>query len=390
MTKERSVELLLVLPLLLLAITGVLSPFKYNLAPVNAVLEVVLVCMALVLMKELSRAVSILFYCALAYVVISAIWAVGISDANMLDFMLAYKAFYYVLVLSFFVGKQNFSIDSLVYLYWALIAAFLVKYGYSITLGFDAKMRSRPGLFVENNFELVFIMLLFYRLSGLFKNKLIAFIPLFAVVALSGSRSAVLALVVVYVLAFVKDLDIKTVLSVLVASVIAIFAYEVFVSRAQDGFENIDRLRFLMVFLEEMRSQGLLGYVFGTPRITALSPDSCGQLAFYSGLFSFSGDTTLCYSVILHSYVLRVIFDHGLLGLIFLNLFLLVGVVKSNGGARDFVCVALVLFLSGLSVSSFNSVFSAIALAVVFSSLRSDGGLSAGWRREGGDFGRSE
>ena len=372
MTKDRLLQALLYLPMLLLALTGILSPYKYNLLPSSAILELAFFLMACLMAGELLRSASVFLYGTAAYVAISAIWSIGFRDIHALDFLLAYKAFLYVCILCFFMGKRFCSRESLIAFYWAMLGAFAIKYGYSILLGLDAKMRSRPGLFVENNFELVFIILLFYRLRHSFKNSFVAFIPLFAIVFLSGSRSAILAVGAVYAFTFIREWNVRTVAALVATFAIAAVGYELFLSRTQDGFENIDRFKFLMVFLHEMQSHGMAGYVFGTPRITPLSAGSCDILSFYSGLFSFSDDSTLCYSVILHSYILRVIFDHGLIGFVFLNVFLLYGVRKANGDLRDFLCVALVLIFSGLSVSSFNSIFSALAVALLFTRFSDD------------------
>lgn len=371
MTKDRLLQVLLYSPMLLLAVTGILSPYKYNLLPSNTILEMAFLAMACAMAGELLRTAASFLYGTLAYVIVSAIWSIGFRDIHALDFLLAYKAFFYACILSFFIGKKFCSRKSLIAFYWAMIGAFLIKYGYSILLGLDAKMRSRPGLFVENNFELVFIILLYYRLRHCFNNSFVAFVPLFAIVFLSGSRSAILAVGAVYVFTFIREWNIRTVAAMVATFAIAAIGYELFLSRMQDGFENIDRFRFLMVFLHEMQNYGVTGYILGTPRITSLSAGSCALLNFYSGLFSFSGDSTLCYSVILHSYILRVIFDHGLIGFVFLNAFLLYGIRKANGTLRDFLCVALVLIFSGLSVSSFNSIFSALAIALLFT-LNSD------------------
>lgn len=366
MTKNRLLQFLLYFPMLFLALTGILSPYKYNLLPSNGILELAFFLMACLMAGELLRSASSFVYATLAYVIISAIWSIGFRDIHALDFLLAYKAFLYVCILSLFIGKRLCSRDSLIAFYWVLLGAFAIKYGYSILLGLDAKMRLRPGLFVENNFELVFIILLYYRLRHCFKNSFIAFIPLFAIVFLSGSRSAILAVGAVYVFTFIREWNVRTTAAMAATFAIAAVGYELFLSRTQDGFENIDRFRFLMVFLHEMQNYGALGYIFGAPRITPLSAGSCDLLSFYSGLFSFSGDSTLCYSVILHSYILRVVFDHGLIGFVFLNAFVLLGIRKAGGSLRDVLCVALVLIISGLSVSSFNSIFSALALALLF------------------------
>jgi hypothetical protein len=77
-------------------------------------------------------------------------------------------------------------------------------------------------------------------------------------------------------------------------------------------------------------------------------------------LFSRSGNGT-CYSVVFHSFLLRAIFDHGILGLVFIifsayKLLVVSGVRK--GAAVVFVAIVII---NGLSVSSFNNLFYAVS-----------------------------
>ena len=143
--------------------------------------------------------------------------------------------------------------------------------------------------------------------------------------------------------------------------------YIVFSERlAGGGLEEIDRYRFMMVFLNEIRSWGVFNYLFGSVPLTPLSPQSCASLSFYEGMFSSAG-TGECYSVILHAYLLRVIFDQGIIALLLMLGFIWTGLGSANYTNRQKYCIIGVLMISGVSVSSVNSVFSAIALAIAFS-----------------------
>jgi len=68
--------------------------------------------------------------------------------------------------------------------------------------------------------------------------------------------------------------------------------------------------------------------------------------------------------VILHSYFLRALFDHGVLGLVLLFSLLWLGLRRSGTGARDALAVLTLISVSGLSVSAFNNVFASMVLAV--------------------------
>jgi hypothetical protein len=103
--------------------------------------------------------------------------------------------------------------------------------------------------------------------------------------------------------------------------------------------------------------------VTGAFPLTPLSPGSCGSLAFYEILFSKT-DPGVCYSVIFHSFLMRAVFDHGLLGLVLLYGLLWLGLRRSGMVVRDALALLGLITLSALSVSAFNSVFAAIVLAV--------------------------
>ena len=76
-------------------------------------------------------------------------------------------------------------------------------------------------------------------------------------------------------------------------------------------------------------------------------------------IYSYSGDGT-CYSVILHSFLLRVIYDHGLLGFMFLMGVVAIYLNKFSLKAK--ICILLIIISTALSVSSLNNVYVALAL----------------------------
>ncbi|HEC0375713.1 TPA: hypothetical protein R1R29_005220, partial [Escherichia coli] len=79
-------------------------------------------------------------------------------------------------------------------------------------------------------------------------------------------------------------------------------------------------------------------------------------------LFSFSGNGS-CYSVILHSFNMRVIYDHGL-AVTALTFIYLIGVMK-NAKRHQRLCVILIVLASGLSVSALNNVYTTLGIALV-------------------------
>lgn len=354
--------------LFFLAITGVLSPYKYNLLPVNSILEATVFIAAILTAKGTSSKYYLFIGASAIYLLSSFLIMHLLKPANIFDFAQAYKSFYYIIPLSLFAGKEKFNERQIKTTLYFLLAMFLIKYSYSRILHLDERLSTRPGLYVENNFELILLIILYYIAAPSIKSyKLITFATLAFIVIISGSRSALLALLVVYSATFIKKIDIKLLLSIIALIALLWILYIVFSERlAGGGLEEIDRYRFMMVFLNETKSWGILNYLFGNIPLTPLSPQSCSSLSFYEGMFSSAG-TGECYSVILHAYLLRVIFDQGIIALLLMLAFIWAGLGKANYTKKQRYCIICVLMVSGISVSSINSVFSAIALAIAFS-----------------------
>ncbi|EMO6902583.1 hypothetical protein QDZ16_005228 [Pluralibacter gergoviae] len=125
------------------------------------------------------------------------------------------------------------------------------------------------------------------------------------------------------------------------------------------SYEQIDRYRFFLEFLYSTSQWPWWRFLTGATAITPLSPESCAHLSFYQPLFSYAGDGK-CYSVILHSFLLRVIYDHGVLGLIFLISSLFIFLNKFT--LKHKICIIGILLATAMSVSSLNNVYVSIAL----------------------------
>ena len=120
----------------------------------------------------------------------------------------------------------------------------------------------------------------------------------------------------------------------------------------------------MIFFFNEIENWSLWNYLFGSPIITSLTEETCTGLSYYSELFSNKGDQS-CYSVIFHSFILRVIFDHGILGLFFL-IHIVYRVLFLSGFSKRYVLTIIgVLLLNSISISSLNSVFSIFGLMII-------------------------
>jgi hypothetical protein len=360
-TPPRAVEVVLYGALLGLAVVGLGSPGQWNMLPAETILEAAFILATALSMSRVDAAARSLLLVAFTYVITkTALMAFGGSGA-WLDFVQAHKAYFYLLALAFFVRRRLFEGARLARVMVVVVSAFFIKYAYSQLFQLDP----RPGIYDENNFELVLLIGLSYvafPYAG--RTRQLFFVVLTATVLMSGSRSAALGLLIVYVGLYLRSRNPLWPVHVLGLAGVAAVVVNIFRSRGPGGLSAIDRFNFLQVFLREVRDWPLWQFFTGSYPMTPLSRGACADLAFYEQVFSFT-DPTVCYSVVLHSYLLRSVFDHGLIGLALLYALVTLGLVRSGASRRDVVVLLGILTVSGLSVSAFNNVFAAITLAIM-------------------------
>ncbi|MBD1580953.1 hypothetical protein [Pseudoalteromonas sp. S16_S37] len=272
----------------------------------------------------------------------------------------------YLIILAFFSGKCLFSQAQIRILFNTLLVIFFCKY----ILWFIFATFKRPGVFAENNFEIMTI--LFIALAAWSIEKKLTgmqWITLTLVVFMSGSRSGVVSYFAMLTLLLIRTFDFKTVLKLMVLGVIGIGVVAVLASRLSgDDVSSIDRVVFAQGFLIAIKDWTWFNFLFGSAPLTALPDVVCDRLVFYKTLFS-AKDPTVCYSVILHSYVIRQVFDHGIVGLfiVFVILNYLMKISLVTGRVR--LSVLAILFLNGLSVSSINSVYALVGIVVILTTM---------------------
>lgn len=365
--------------LVAVGVVGLLTPTWYNILPSNFVFEAVLFLCVLVMFKVPKRGVIFFFLASLAYIGVSLFLMMAYNPSDYLDFAQAFKAFIYVAPLCCFYRQGVFERRKALRFLKILLVLFIAKYLYSVLLNVNPRMGSRPGLYVENNFELIFLLLYFFVLADDFgKNLGRWFLVLAAIIVLSGSRSSALALLVVFCGIYLRRLTIRSFFYFVAFIVLIALAAILFASRSGGGgVESIDRYKFMMVFWSEVGGWPWWKYTFGSFPITPLSAESCRTLSYYSRLFSFSEDGS-CYSVVLHSYFFRVIFDHGVVGMIFLFGFIAKALHGTGYSAFRIMIFIGVLSASALSVSAMNSVFVSLAIAMAIGLQRPGGSVSPG------------
>lgn len=346
----------------IVTLSGLFAYGPYNYLPVRPILELFFFALSLFVLNAI-RITSVFFFLTfLGYVVISYFYMEMLGGGGVLDFLVIFKSFIYFIFLCFFLGKQVFDIYFVERLFFALLLAFLLKYALWLALGISA----RPGIYGENNFELIFLLLMYichWSLKG--KISVVASVLVGLVFLLSGSRSGVVALFAVLAVLSIRKLDYKFFVSMTFLGVVGLIVFYTFAARmTEKGLSGIDRYVFFLSFLNDVSDWRWYDFVFGSSPITPMSGTTCEKLSFYKSLFSYY-DASVCYSVILHSFVLRTIYDHGFVGLFLLLFFVFYGLKVSGYSFRQRLCVVGVLFLTGLSVSSINSIFVAMSLLIM-------------------------
>jgi hypothetical protein len=276
--------------------------------------------------------------------------ALGPYPAAIADFMDAYKAYIFLPVVIWFAGRRVFSPEGVALATKTLLLAFAVKYSASIAMG-----SPRPIMWVENNFELMtligFTYLAFNHL-GPRRNLWVA--VLVAVVLASSSRSGLAELCVCLTLLYWRPQSKAFLLSVLSLPAVGWWALRVVESRTVGGVRATDRWRFFELFQYETRSWSASEWLLGAYPLTPLSSATCGELAFWRALFA-TLDGGTCYSVIFHAYALRAVFDHGVVGVLFLLWLLWLALRMGGVSARDRLALICLGVVNSLSVSAFNS-----------------------------------
>ncbi len=304
-----------------------------------------------------------------AYFFISLIYSTLYKSDHILDFLLSYKAFVYFLIIFFSLNKEMGTKKGFLYFYYMLLAFFFLKY----TLSVGLSLNIRPVVYRENNFELLFVVLLFYLRHILVgRVKGVEWFIMTAILLLSLSRSAIPLYLIVTCAIIFERLSIKKIIIFMPFIFVLVFSFIlILLNRPGGGLENIDRLVFLQVYMSEIQNMSLMNFLFGVERISPLSPESCQRLGFYKELFSYNNDGT-CYSVILHSFVLRALYDHGFIMFIIILYVTYYLLRRARYSFRESFVVVLVVCLNGLSVSSFNSYFFPLIMIIYlgFSHLR--------------------
>lgn len=296
------------------------------------------------------------------YLAVVIVFASLSTNSTLSDTAQAYRWVVYMIALVAIAGKELFSSSSITrfgrtLIYLAFLKYFLAKVVFNAT--------ERPGLFIENNFELALfcgIAIILIRING--RQELATVFTLTAITLLSGSRSGVVTLAIVWAFLILSSKLSKVTKALLVSiatPAIAALVFYIFNARYIEDGGNIDRLNFLQHFLYNVESWNLINWLFGTTPMTPLDTATCGSLAYYSELFSIKADGT-CYSVILHAFLLRVVFDAGIVGLAFCTLAPISSMRAMTNDWMYIGALVSIAIVNSFSVSGFNNPYTIIPI----------------------------
>jgi len=350
--------------LYILCLFGFLSFGRAHIFDVSGFIDIASFAFVLANIRSISRT-QLIILCLVIPVIFYSFSVVFFDAKNLVDYLiiikpLVYLALLYCLDFKSGIGKRGFTPFVKI-----IFFLFFVKYLFSVILGLNV----RPLLLRENNFELMFIFALYciFLFSPLKLGRLFHFFVL-GIVALSGSKSGLIIYLFLGILYSIYNLGIKS-RSIAIIITITIIIMIGLITKLPNSLlleiQAVDRFAMAVVSWREFQGLSLIEWVLGKPFITPLMTSSCSALYFYPGLFSHAGDGS-CYSVILHMFNFRAIYDYGLLGtlIIWLGVYdIFTRILKDR---RMSIIITVTFMLNGFSVSSINSSFFLLTVIVLY------------------------
>ncbi|MBE1513456.1 hypothetical protein [Nesterenkonia halotolerans] len=351
---------LLYLVLLGSALVSVVYVGEFSPLPMTAILDAWILLLAAWIFIR-GRIIAPLMLLILAAYIGTRIVGALLEQPPLEDLLQAHRWLVYLVVFAMARGHCWSRTDLLHKLAWWLISLATLK---SLLTAALVGPNQRPGLFLENNFELALFTALaavVHRQNAPHRFWMVVLLGVLTV--LSGSRSGALTYVVLVVYALwstrTSDVFLKYLAGLLPLAAAAL-PWVVFQARAAES-QVIDRVQFFEVLQGETAHWGWAERIYGTPPITPLSAGACEQLSYYERLFSSVGDGQ-CYSVILHSFAMRLYYDGGVLALL-LALIVPVVVMRMSRVSGTLVIVLMAIAtINSLSVSGLNNPYVALPI----------------------------
>jgi hypothetical protein len=289
---------------------------------------------------------SIVIFIWFSYLLLSS----QINGDLLRDFLIENKIIVYMAILPVFLTIPPINVKHFFRFFYLVLLTYVLYYGF-----FSLQGVNRPEFIFENNFEVValciFSIPVIVHLGFRSKKSFTILFFIGLVVIMSGSRSGILAYLLTFLFFITSDKKINIALIFLVSiSFFILLALTLYFSdRFYVNIETIDRYKFLMLLVNEFSNFSVYEWIFGTHSLTPLSEYSCSQLSGYPTKFSQNGSGE-CYAVILHSMIMRVIYNHGLFG-VALVFFYFYYVLYKRLSFRASLAITGILLVSSLSVS---------------------------------------
>lgn len=349
-------------------IISVFSIININTSLSKSLLEILIIIISLstfIMKQRISIEMSVISFFIISYIVFSYIYVVGLKNININDFLVSYKFLFYYVFFSFAAGGKILEKIHIIKLSKIIISIYFFYYLIEKVVN---GVYYRPNLIYENNFEIIFILMLFILLSHYSEriNYYYLFMTNFIVFS-SLSRSGVLELMIVnFFILTRKNKNEKMerkILVYLLLLLLVLFSFLILINRGID-ITNIDRYYMFQLFLNDINEWDITNYLFGSPRISYVSENTSRSLRYYSSLFSETNPNR-AFSVIYHSFLLRLVYDHGFIGLIITIYLLYIFLKRSILEKYEIFMIILINLINGLSVSSFNNVFFALSILLI-------------------------
>jgi hypothetical protein len=237
---------------------------------------------------------------------------------------------------------------------------FIISYSFQIIVfGSD-----RPRLYSENNFEIPSLLLFLSAIFAINYNHVIPLKPKNKWIILLGtlstflslSKSGVLEALTLALSRAKKINNIKQLtLFISVAVLISLLTVTVILSRlGGQNVEHNDRYIFLRHFISDFSKGDYLQWLLGNGVASKLPHQTCTTLSYFSEAIF---ETALyCNSLIYHSFLLRLVYDYGILSAL---IFLLIWykLLRLTFKASLANIIFLIVMVASLSVSGFaNSI----------------------------------
>lgn len=344
--------------------TNTLGSLIYNILDATIILEIALFSYVILSLKSLhkSHVFSVLTLITLVIYALVKSYLIDIIKYN--DIIISHKNIIYLIYGYLIVTIHKDDNKIINKLSTITLYVFFVKYTIcKIIIGID-----RPGVFTENNFELVFLTLTMLIILKSDKHRFNKYLLIYIIVVLiSGSRSGILMAISLSTYYVVFLLNAKNIYKIKFLSVVFILSMIVISSRLPGlDISAIDRFRFLLSFLDDMAHSEFYVWLIGNDILTPISLESSNALRAYPLLFS-DFDNRIAYSVLFHSALMRIIYDFGVIGLT-LNLTVIWQLTNYKLKDRHTAnIVVLILIVNGLSVSSFYSTYFALGWMLLLS-----------------------